>query len=100
MHNRLFTNQRALGVENLPRYAGEIGLDLQSFDQCLNSGKYEAEIRKDIAEGVKSGVRGTPSFLLGLTEQDASKVKATKIIRGAQPYSRFKQIIDGLLASQ
>ncbi len=100
MHNRLFSNQKALGEKDLQGYAGALDLDLQKFDQCLNSGKNAAEIREDTAEGVKAGVRGTPTFLLGLTEQDSSKVKATKMIRGAQPYSRFKQIIDRLLASQ
>jgi protein-disulfide isomerase len=92
MHDRLFSNPKALGEKELQSYASALDLDLQSFDQCLNSGKNAAEIRKDTAEGVKAGVRGTPTFLLGLTEQDPSKVKVTMIIRGAQPYSRFKQM--------
>lgn len=100
MHNRLFANQKALGLKSLSGYADAIGLDLPIFEECLSSGKHEAEIREDMAEGVKAGVRGTPSFLLGLTGPNASKVKATRIIRGAQPYSRFKQVIDRLLASQ
>jgi predicted DsbA family dithiol-disulfide isomerase len=100
MHDRLFSNQKALREKDLQGYAGALDLDLQKFAQCLSSGKHAAEIRADSAEGVKAGIRGTPTFLVGLTEQDSSKVKVTKIIRGAQPYSRFKQIIDSLLASQ
>lgn len=100
MHNRLFTNQKALGLKALPGHAEAIGLDLQTFKECLSSGKHDAEIRADMEDGVKAGVRGTPTFLLGLTEPNSSKVKATQIIRGAQPYSRFKQAIDRLLASQ
>lgn len=100
MHDRLYTNQRTLGLKALSGHAEAIGLDLPIFEKCLSSGKQEAEIREDMAEGVKAGVRGTPSFLLGLTGPNASKVKATQIIRGAQPYSRFKQAIERLLASQ
>lgn len=100
MHERLFANQRALGVKDLTRYAGALGLDVPTFERCLSSGKHAAEIRKDIADGAKAGVRGTPTFLLGLTEPDDSKVKAVRIIRGAQPYTRFKQAIDQLLGSQ
>lgn len=100
MHDRLFTNQKALGLKALPGHAEVVGLDLPTFEACLSSGKHSSEIRADLAEGIKAGVRGTPTFLLGLTEPNASKVKATRIIRGAQPYFRFKQVIDRLLASQ
>ena len=100
MHDRIFTKQRALGIKDLSDHAGALGLDLSMFEQCLNSGKQAAEIRKDIAEGAKAGVRGTPTFLLGLTEPNSSKVKTTMIIRGAQPYTRFKQVIDSLLEPQ
>ena len=100
MHNRLFANQRALGLKALPGHAKAIGLDLPTFEVCLSSGKHSSEIRADLEEGIKAGVRGTPSFLLGLTEPNSSKIKATQLIRGAQPYSRFKQAIDKLLASQ
>ncbi len=100
MHERLFANQKALGLKSLPGHAEAIDLDLPTFEKCLSSGKHSSEIREDAAEGVKAGVRGTPTFLLGLTEPNSSKVKATQLIRGAQPYSRFKQVIDRLLASQ
>ena len=100
MHDRLYTNQRTLGLKALSGHAEAIGLDLPIFEKCLSSGKQEAEIREDMAEGVKAGVRGTPTFLLGLTEPNSSTIKATQLIRGAQPYSSFTQAIDKLLASK
>ena len=62
----------------------------------MDSGKYEEQSKASVAEGTKVGVRGTPSFLLGLTEPDGT-VKATKLIRGAQPYPVFQQQINALL---
>jgi len=100
MHNQLFANQKKLHPKDLLGYAETLGLDLSVFESCLDSGKHTAEIRKDIDAGVKTGIRGTPSFLLGYTEADPSKVNAVRILRGARPYSQFKQAFDQLLASK
>jgi protein-disulfide isomerase len=98
MHNRLLANQSALGAKNLPLHAQALGLDLPAFQQCLDSGKEAARVRKDLDDGEKAGVEGTPTFFLGLTEQNDSKIKATRRLGGALPYPRFKQAIDSLLA--
>ena len=100
MHNQLFANQRKMRRKDLSAYAKAIGLNLSGFEGCLDSGTHAKEIRKDIAAGVNVGIRGTPTFLLGYTESDPSKVKAVKMLRGAQPYPQFKQAIDELLASE
>ena len=100
MHGRLFANQQALAPNNLPQHAQAIGLDVPKFQQCLDGGKYAAEIRKDLAEGEKAGVSGTPGFFLGMTNPNDSKVKALRVLKGAQPYASFKEAIDSLLSSQ
>ena len=100
MHNQLFANQKRLRPKDLSGYAETLGLDLSVFEGCLSSGKHAAEIRKDIGVGAKSGIRGTPSFLLGLTEPDPSKVKAVRLLRGALPYGQFKEAFDQLLVSK
>lgn len=100
MHDRLFAHQNALGSVHLSDHAKAVGLDLRTFEQCLKSGKHEAEIRRNIAAGVEAGVRGTPTFFVGLTDPNDSKIKALEMIRGAQPYAQFKQAIDKLLAPE
>lgn len=98
MHDQIFANQKAMDLKDLSEYAKKIGLDLPKFQQCLDSGKYAELIKKDIAEGQKAGVTGAPSFFIGYTEPDKPKtVKAIKMIKGAQPYSKFKETIDSLL---
>ncbi len=98
MYEKIFSNAKAMSLDDLVKHAESIGLSSEKFRECLDSGKHAAEIRKDIAEGRKASVRGTPSFLLGLTNPDDSKLKATKLLRGAVPYARFKDAIDSLLA--
>ena len=100
MHNRLFANQQRLRPKDLSGHAEALGLDLSAFEECLNSGRHTEEIRKDLQEGSKAGIRGTPTFLIGPTERDPSKVKTVQILRGALPYARFKQVIDQLLSSK
>ena len=99
MHDRLFANQNALAPEALLKHAEALGLDMDKFKECLDSGKHSAEIKAAMAEGQKAGVTGTPAFLLGFLESD-SKVKATKKISGAVPYANFKATIDEMLSSK
>jgi protein-disulfide isomerase len=96
MHDRLFANQQQLEPAQLTEHAKAVGLDAAKFQQCLDSGKYDAEIRKDIAEGGKAGVTGTPTTVIGLTQPNG-KVKILKAIRGAQQFASFKSTLDELL---
>jgi protein-disulfide isomerase len=97
MHDRLFENQKSLEPAMLTEHAQAIGVDTKKFQACLDSGKYAAEIRKDIAEANKLGITGTPTTVIGMTQPD-SKIKILRVIRGAQGYNAFKAAFDELLA--
>lgn len=99
MHDRLFANQTALQRNDLTAHAQALGLDVASFDQCVDGAKESARVRQDIVDSSRAGARGTPTFFIGLTEPNSSQLKAVRVIRGAQPYSSFKDAIDALLAS-
>jgi predicted DsbA family dithiol-disulfide isomerase len=99
MHDRLFANQQALAVTQLPEHASALGLNAAKFKECLDSGKYAPQIRKDLAEGERAGISGTPTFWLGLTDpKDPKSIKATRVLRGAQGYAAFQAAIDELLS--
>jgi protein-disulfide isomerase len=100
MHDKLFENQKALEPNNLTNYAKDLKLDMTKFQKCMDSGKYANKIKKDLADGQKAGVNGTPSFFLGVTNPKDSNVKIVEVIRGAQPYNNFKQTIDNTLNSK
>lgn len=88
MHELLFNPGVQGGVASFKQYASQISLDTSKFNDCLDSGKMVAEIRKDLADGSAAGVQGTPAFFINGVE-----------VSGAQPFSVFQQIIDGQLAS-
>ena len=99
MHDKLFANQSKLSTNDLPTYAEALGLDVAKFKDCVTAGKFAEDVKRDSAEAAKAGITGTPTFVLGTIEPDGKKVKAIKLIRGAQPFESFKTAIDGVLTS-
>ena len=98
MHDKMFANQRKLGVENLKTFAVELGLDSTAFDTCMDDGKYAKQISADLTTGGRMGITGTPAFVLGLTDpKDPNKANVTQFISGAQSLEKFTQVIEDLL---
>jgi protein-disulfide isomerase len=87
-HQKLFANQSALGEDKLKSYAEAVGLDGAKFAQCLQEKPFRAAIDKDIADGAAVGVSGTPAFFIN-----------GRMLSGAQPFAKFKEVIDEELAA-
>jgi protein-disulfide isomerase len=83
MHEAMFANQAKLASEQLVETAGSLGLDSESFKECLESGKYSQEVKKDFSDGQKYGVTGTPTFFINGI-----------MMVGAKGVDAFSQIID------
>jgi protein-disulfide isomerase len=83
MHDKLFANQRALDRASLEKYAQELGLNVGKFKAALDSGKFNAQIEADSAEGTRLGANGTPTFFIN-----------GRTLVGAQPFEAFKRVID------
>ncbi len=83
LHDAMFANQRALGVDQLKAHAGQLGLDQAAFDSCLDSGKYAAQVATDLAEGQRAGVSGTPAMFVN-----------GRFISGAVPFATLSRVID------
>lgn len=97
-HDLLFTNQKALAPADLARHAEAAGLEMTAFQSCLDSGKHADRVRSDQVAGQKAGIRSTPTFLVGIQEGDAVRVKY--LIRGAHPYLTFKEVIEKTMAGK
>lgn len=76
--------------ERLKAFAGNLGLDMESFNECLDSGKYSQRVQYNIQQAKAHGVQGTPGFfIVGPDGQEQ--------LSGAQPYSVFKKILDNMI---
>jgi protein-disulfide isomerase len=65
MHELLFHRQRALEDDDLRRYATELGLDVERFDNAKSGAAVYERVRRDVESGLASGeVRGTPTIFV------------------------------------
>jgi protein-disulfide isomerase len=100
MHDRLFANQQKLTREDITAYAAALGLDAAKFQACLESDRYAADIRKEIAAGQSSGVNGTPTFFLGVSDAQPDQMKPQRMLSGALDFSVFKSVLDDMAKPQ
>ena len=64
MHDILYAHFREISAKNIFVWAKDIGLDLVRFTADLNSGKYKQLVVKEMNDGMKAGVQGTPTIFV------------------------------------
>jgi protein-disulfide isomerase len=87
MHDRIFENQAAMFVPNLKQHARDLGLETETFDKCLDSGKFVLPIAADVRHGEQLGVNSTPTMYVN-----------GRAVIGAQPFEALQVVIDEELA--
>jgi protein-disulfide isomerase len=86
-HDVLFEQAPKAADDDVMRYAEHVGLDTKRFASCLFQNLHHEEVQRDLDEGVRLGVEGTPAFFIN-----------GRFVNGAQPLEKFVQIIDEELA--
>ena len=84
-------SNNGLDMSLLPEIAQKMGLERESFQECLDSGRHAQKIADDYNNAVESGGRGTP-FSIIISENGRKT-----IIPGSLPFSSIKTVIDSLL---
>jgi len=67
-------------------YARELGLNIDEFSKCLDSGAMKDIIKKEMEEGMRLQVSGTPTFFIN-----------ERRIVGARPFEDFDKVISEYL---
>lgn len=73
--NAVFSGSDTLSDETIQKYANAINLDIEQFNHCVSTHKFQAEVEADYSYAAALGVQSTPTFF----------VNGIPII-GAQPY--------------
>ncbi len=87
-HDLLFDRQQgenggAFAPNRLKRFAGDLELDQETFDECLDSGQHRQLVLDETDAAEDAGVTSTPwLFVNGET------------VKGAQPFGVFQQVIE------
>ena len=71
--------------------------DIDEFKSCWQNNKYEKRVEKDIRDGVKIGIQGTPTFLVGSYEHESGMISG-EIFSGAVSEEKFVKTIEKYLA--
>ena len=64
MHDLLLLHQAELEPHDLARYAAELGLDVERFNEDLRTQEHAGRVAEDVDSADLSGVTGTPTFFL------------------------------------
>ena len=82
-HDKLFENQKALNDEDLWKYAGELGLNVDAVKAAMKDHKYKSQIDADMDVAEDFQANGTPHMF----------INGRRLV-GAQPEEKFTKIID------
>lgn len=95
-HDLLYNSQEQIDngwadSERLHEFAFSLGLDMELFEDCLESGKFTKRVQNNVSEAKKQGASATPTFIIVGPDGQQQKIV------GAQPFSVFKNVLDSMI---
>ena len=88
-HDKLMAGRRSCRPTTSRSWPARSASTATKFDECVAARtQFKDAIDKDVAAGEAAGVNGTPAFFIN-----------GRMLDGAQPFEKFKEIIDEELAS-
>ena len=77
--------------DRLNSFAFSLDMNIDEFNDCMDSSKYKNRVKANYDEAVKNNVQSTPTFII--ISEDGKKEQFS----GAQPYSVFSATIESML---
>jgi protein-disulfide isomerase len=75
-----------------------IGLDATQWKRCVDDASTAQALSLDAKEGERLGINGTPTFIIGATdESNPNEVHAVRILQGSLAYQEFRSTIEDVL---
>ena len=94
----LYDDRGPFSRAKLHQYAKKAGVkDLQRFQNCLKERKYKDRVLNDLKEGMRLGIRGTPTFILGTYDKE-NRIVHGELMSGAVSLEKFKEVIEKYLS--
>jgi protein-disulfide isomerase len=63
-HDFVFEKSPAIKINDLKSYAAQLGLNVDAFNQCLDSGRHRADVVNNFNDALNHNLIFTPSFLI------------------------------------
>ena len=77
--------------DRLNSFAFSLDMNIDEFNDCMDSSKYKNRVKANYDEAVKNGVQSTPTFII--ISEDGKREQFS----GSQPYSVFAATIESML---
>ncbi len=95
-HNALYDNWSGentgwISLSGLTTFAKQVGLNQETFRQCVTQSKFIPTVRASVSDAKNLGLTGTPDFFIIAPDNSIEKVV------GAQPYEVFDEIFKSKL---
>ncbi len=87
-HDLVYESHAGLALSTLKRHAETVGMDMNAFNQCLDSGQHEATVAHDLEFARSLRLRATPSFRVN-----------GRTLPGPPSYEQLAGIIENELAN-
>lgn len=97
MHDALLEHVDQPAPESIAAAADKAGLDRLKLRACLESGRYEEEIRRGTTAARRVGLIGTPAFLVGTLSENGEIIRATRLVLGGETYEPLREAIDAVI---
>jgi len=94
MRLALVRNANLLTPAYITKTASDLKLDAKAFSACTATTKHDAAIHAELQEGMKLGIEGTPTFVIGRTTP--AGIEGPMVV-GALPYAQFDAKLKELL---
>ncbi len=88
-HDTIYAHERAISASDLKAYAAAIGLNMDLFNECVSSRRYQDRVNAEQHEAFGYGFNGAPFFLVN-----------GQVLIGPQSLQVFEGLIDPLLAAR
>jgi len=93
----LYFNQQEINSgwassESLKIFASDLKLDMNLFESCLDSDKYEKKVMFNAHEAKINGIKKIPAFIIVNSEGEYHKIE------GVTPYPVFEDVIELMLS--
>ena len=77
--------------DRLNSFAFSLDMNIDEFNDCMDSSKYKNRVKANYDEAVKNGAQSTPTFII--ISEDGKREQFS----GSQPYSVFAATIESML---
>ena len=77
--------------DRLNSFAFSLDMNIDEFNECMDSSKYKNRVKANYDEAVKNGAQATPTFII--ISEDGKREQFS----GSQPYSVFAATIESML---